>query len=126
VGSDAVSVSFSEVSQAGIDAFMVCREVHEEAASTFYRNNTFKITRFPEGYYADHDLDDAYIAATVEPWFKRLGTNVRFLDSLDIDLDAICPMRCLDYATASRIDVGREGLLDLGQEFQARSPADTE
>lgn len=99
--------------QPGMNLLLVCRNVHQEAASTFYKNNTFIVTRNKERY-DDHDLCGAYVAATAVSWLRQLGSHACFLDNLNVDLDVLCPDQCRNCADISPIDVGKVRLLDLG------------
>jgi hypothetical protein len=88
--------------QPALAFFCVFRQIHEEAASTFYSNNVFMICRHlvpydDEDILGIHDINGTYIFHAGVPWLSNLGCrNRELLRKLDLDIGGICPPHCYD------------------------------
>jgi hypothetical protein len=106
-------VSYVEAHQPGIDMFQTCRQIYAEASSVFYQNNTFAITRKCTRWNPLHDVNGTFIVLAV-PWLKQLGSGLRLIRKLELDLDTLCPKRCSTQTTTRlSFDVHIEGLIDV-------------
>jgi hypothetical protein len=82
--------------------FLTCRQVHQEAASRFFKNNTIAIATVPRL----HDPAGKFINILIPLWLSNLGHQAYMVTKLIIDLDALCPLSCTgNYGCPSFHDV---------------------
>jgi hypothetical protein len=107
-------VPFVEAYQPDLQVFLVCRQLHLEASSIFYMNNTFTITRKCNRRNHIHDGRGAYLATAGVPWLAQLGSRVHLLRKIELDLDTLCPARCNDRIVQEDIiDVSEKGPISI-------------
>ncbi|KAF1955302.1 hypothetical protein CC80DRAFT_505650 [Byssothecium circinans] len=77
-----------------------CRQIYQEAASMLYGSNEFAITKTIIGL-DKHDPKGTFIRGT-STWLVSLGSQVRMLKDITIDLDNLCPTSCTEYLYGSK------------------------
>lgn len=80
-----------------------CSQLNEEAASYFFANNKFIVSRidtiktediFSTHTYEFHDSTGLKLMSTAADFIDQLGSQARFLKELEIDIDTLCPSTC--------------------------------
>lgn len=108
--------TIAKIRQPGTSLFIVCRQIFRETLSTFYSNNTFRITK---NTYAssrdDHDKNGDYIADTMACWFNKIGTCVKLLRNIEIELGVLCPSHCRAKTNnySYQIEMRSDGYFDI-------------
>jgi hypothetical protein len=99
-----------------ISLFRVCRQIHEEAASTFYKNNVFRICWTPTTDWPIHDVNGYFSLHTLVPWITALGKHAHLLRKVEIDIDTICPIDCQEPCDNwTRTPFQSRGLIEVGR-----------
>ncbi|KAF2820241.1 hypothetical protein CC86DRAFT_118718 [Ophiobolus disseminans] len=81
--------------QVGLSLFLACRQIHEEAASVFFSNNAFLITKKRVGASTKHDKLCNYAGRVLESWCTQIGKSTALLKHISLDLNCICRLQCL-------------------------------
>jgi hypothetical protein len=77
--------------QPELSLFLVCRQIHQEAASMLY-SNEFCVLRKFDAHPTYHDTTGHYINQTPTSWLRQIGQHKSFVRKLCIDLGSICPV----------------------------------
>ncbi|KAB2099414.1 hypothetical protein AG0111_0g12354 [Alternaria gaisen] len=82
-------------------ALLVCRQVYAEAVGYLYSNNTFMFSRplyRHDGRNGDdcveHDDESYFVTNYVAQWLQNLGSQLKLLNEVRIDVGALCPDIC--------------------------------
>lgn len=113
-GTDSSHSPNTSVYQPGVAMFRVSRQIHFEAASIFYKNNTFAISRTLSSDSTLHDRFGHFIGPTLEAWFSAIGNHADLLRTLLIDLDTLCPASCCDPYAITPWSPTDESFINLG------------
>jgi hypothetical protein len=73
-----------------VPLFQSCRQVYHEAASVYYSENTFVLTK----QHYQYDCGRDYVERGGLMWLTSLGDQVQWIRKLVIDLDGLCPSQC--------------------------------
>lgn len=93
--------------QVGLSLFRTCRQISREAASVFYTNNTFLITRERLWGSIKHDSNCMYGSRVLETWLERLGDHRALIKNICLDLDSMCRIHC-EVAKVNQHGHGRD------------------
>lgn len=83
-------------------ALLVCRQVYAEAVGYLYNNNTFMFSRplyrhdvrNGEDDCVEHDDESYFVTNYVAQWLQNLGSQLKLLNEVRIDVGALCPDLC--------------------------------
>ncbi|CAN9172883.1 unnamed protein product [Alternaria alternata] len=82
-------------------ALLVCRQVYAEAVGYLYGNNTFMFSRPLYRHDCDNGDDDVehndksyFVTNYVAQWLQSLGSQLKLLNEIRIDVGAFCPDSC--------------------------------
>ncbi|KAH7086417.1 hypothetical protein FB567DRAFT_70062 [Paraphoma chrysanthemicola] len=80
--------------QTGLSLFRVCQQLHAEASSIFYSNNTFLITRKRIHHVTEHGPLCHKAKHVLCSWFEQIGTGRTLLRKLHVNLNTLCRQHC--------------------------------
>ncbi|CAN9315448.1 unnamed protein product [Alternaria sp. RS040] len=82
-------------------ALVVCRQVYAEAVGHLYGNNTFMFSRplyrhdcGNGGDDVEHNNESYFVTNYVAQWLQGLGSQLKLLNEVRIDVGACCPVNC--------------------------------
>ncbi|KAH7080101.1 hypothetical protein BKA63DRAFT_234894 [Paraphoma chrysanthemicola] len=85
--------------QTGLSLYRVCQQLHAEASSIFYSNNTFLITRKRIHHITEHGPLCDKARHVLCSWFEQIGTRRELLRKLHVDLNTMCRQYCESHRT---------------------------
>lgn len=111
--------------QPTLQLLRVSRQIHREAASTFYSND-FQILRGVHAYLGFHDTTGTYMNQISARWLRGIAQHQSFVRKLCIDIGSVCILGSFCVEQTRGPTFRREdGYLHFGELVQAVSTSET-